>query len=144
MCCSESLKQSLGEKGQECSGLQQQLAASNSALESAETSLKNEQAISQKLHQERDELQATCEAFKGEVNSLLADLQEHTSTLKALEEERDALRSQVLTTVDICCGTDSVSEEEDGYNNQVLIEGIVDTTAHSCGVEPIPVSLPVL
>lgn len=143
MCCSESLKLSLGEKGQECSGLQQQLAASNTARESAETSLKNERAISQKLHQEHDELQATCEAFKGEVNSLLADLQEHTSTIKTLEEERDALRSQV-PIVDMGCGTDSVSGEEDGYNNQVLIEGIVDTTAHSCVVEPIPVSLPVL
>lgn len=29
-----------------------------------------------------------------------------------------------------------MSEEWEGYNDQVLIEGIVDITAHSCVVEP--------
>lgn len=102
LCCSASLEQSLEEKSQECSSLQQQLAASNAARESAESSLKNEQATSQKLLHKHNELKTTCEEFKGEVNSLLADLQEQTSTIKTLEEERDALRSQVQTAI---CGS---------------------------------------
>lgn len=90
------MQRRLSEMQQESSDLQQQLTSSNSAHDRATTELKKEQGTSQRLQQECNELKQTCAGFKGEVNSLLADLQEQGTTITTLEEERDALRDQVV------------------------------------------------
>ena len=56
---------------------------------------KKEQENSQQLQQELEETRQTCEAFKGEVTSLLTDLQEQGEMIRKVEAEKDVLRNQV-------------------------------------------------
>ena len=93
--CSESLQRRVSEVEGERTTLQQQLVTSDAARETTETALKASEATCHKLQQECNELKQTCVEFKGEVNSLLADLQEQGVSIRGLEEERDALREQV-------------------------------------------------
>ena len=56
---------------------------------------KKEQENSQQLQQELEETRQTCEAFKGEVTSLLTDLQEQGEMIRKVEAEKDVHRNQV-------------------------------------------------
>ena len=93
--CSEVLETRLVETEKVTTGVQQQLALSEDGRGKAEMSLKSEQVAAQKHQHICNELKQTCEDYTGEINSLLKDLDEHTNTIKTLEEERDTLREQV-------------------------------------------------
>ena len=70
-----------------------------SARETLSATLKEEQGRTQQLKLECEELKHTCEEYKVEVNSLLQDLQEHTTNITSLEGERDQLKQQVYIQV---------------------------------------------